>query len=58
MLSLFGHFKGRVDSGTSSAFVAIVETVTSFDRQRGWLAPLPRLPSKESSEEKLKGEGR
>ncbi|KAF1959938.1 Rap30/74 interaction domain-containing protein [Byssothecium circinans] len=48
--SLIDRFKGRVDQNSTPAFIKLVKAVSSFDRERKTLVPLPQLPSPEQIE--------
>jgi transcription initiation factor TFIIF subunit alpha len=43
--SLITIFKDRVDKTNTSLFIKLVKAVSSFDKQRSWLIPLPVMPT-------------
>lgn len=43
--SLITTFKDRVDKTNTQLFIKLVKAVSSFDKQRSWLIPLPQMPS-------------
>ncbi|KAL5120635.1 transcription factor IIF subunit tfg1 [Pleosporales sp. CAS-2024a] len=46
--ALIAKFKGRVDRTHSALFIRLVKAVSSFDKAKAWLTPLPQMPSEES----------
>ncbi|KAF2644993.1 Rap30/74 interaction domain-containing protein [Massarina eburnea CBS 473.64] len=44
---LINKFKDRVDKATTPAFIRLVKVVSSFDKDRNALIPLPQMPSQE-----------
>ncbi|KAF2473405.1 uncharacterized protein BDR25DRAFT_341479, partial [Lindgomyces ingoldianus] len=44
---LINIFKDRVDKTNTQLFIRLVKAVSSFDKQRSWLIPLPQMPSDE-----------
>jgi len=43
--SLVDTFKDRVDTRNTKLFIESVRAVSSFDKKRGWVIPLPSLPA-------------
>jgi transcription initiation factor TFIIF subunit alpha len=56
---LIDKFKGRVDKTTTPMFIRLVKAVSTFDKQRSWITPLPQLPPNEQIQAAMrKGEGK
>jgi predicted nucleotidyltransferase len=53
---LINRFKGRVDKSNTQAFIKLVKAVSSFDKQRSWLIPLPQMPSEEQVNKVIQGQ--
>ncbi|KAF2445065.1 Rap30/74 interaction domain-containing protein [Karstenula rhodostoma CBS 690.94] len=45
--TLINKFRERVDKSNMNVFIKLVRAVASYDKGRGWLSPLPELPSDE-----------
>ncbi|KAK7180277.1 transcription initiation factor IIF subunit alpha [Paraphaeosphaeria sporulosa] len=45
--TLINKFRERVDKSNMNVFIKLVRAVASYDKARGWLSPLPELPSDE-----------
>ncbi|KAG9379832.1 transcription factor TFIIF complex alpha subunit Tfg1 [Pyrenophora tritici-repentis] len=45
--NLIAKFKGRVDKTNTQMFIKLVKAVSSFDKAKSWLTPLPAMPSDE-----------
>jgi transcription initiation factor TFIIF subunit alpha len=45
--TLINKFRERVDKSNMNVFIKLVRAVASYDKGRGWLSPLPDLPSDE-----------
>jgi len=43
--ALITKFKDRVDKTNTALFIKLVKAVSTFDKQRSWLIPLPTMPS-------------
>jgi transcription initiation factor TFIIF subunit alpha len=52
---LINTFKGRVDKSNTQEFIRLVKAVSSFDKQRSWLTPLPTMPDEEQIQLALRG---
>ncbi|KAF2280029.1 uncharacterized protein EI97DRAFT_439114 [Westerdykella ornata] len=50
---LIAAFKGRVDKTNTQAFIKLVKAVSSFDKARSWLTPLPQMPAEHEIQSKL-----
>jgi transcription initiation factor TFIIF subunit alpha len=44
---LIALFKGRVDKSNTQLFIRLVKAVSSFDKGKSWLTPLPSMPTEE-----------
>lgn len=53
--SLITIFKDRVDKSNTQLFIRLVKAVSSFDKQRSWLIPLPQMPSDEQINAVMRG---
>ncbi|KAF2244516.1 hypothetical protein BU26DRAFT_509391 [Trematosphaeria pertusa] len=53
--SLITTFKDRVDKTNTQLFIRLVKAVSSFDKQRSWLIPLPQMPSDEQINTVMRG---
>ncbi|ORY14314.1 hypothetical protein BCR34DRAFT_479806 [Clohesyomyces aquaticus] len=51
---LINIFKDRVDKSNTQLFIRLVKAVSSFDKQRSWLIPLPQMPSDEQIQSVMK----
>ena len=51
---LINAFKGRVDKTNSQLFIRLVKAVSSYDKQRSWLVPLPQMPTDEQIQSIMK----
>lgn len=49
-------FKDRVDKTNTQLFIRLVKAVSSFDKQRSWLVPLPQMPSDDQINSIMKGQ--
>lgn len=54
--SLINTFKGRVDKNNTQQFIRLVKAVSSFDKQRSWLTPLPQMPPQEQIDLAMRGQ--
>jgi transcription initiation factor TFIIF subunit alpha len=54
--SLITIFKERVDKNNTQLFIRLVKAVSSFDKQRSWLTPLPQLPPDEQISAVMRGQ--
>lgn len=44
---LINKFRARVDKNSTALFIKLVRAVAAYDKARGWLIPLPQLPSED-----------
>ncbi|PVI07323.1 Rap30/74 interaction domain-containing protein [Periconia macrospinosa] len=47
MKEFITRFRGRIDKANTPEFIKLVKVVAKYDKERGWLTPLPQLPKQE-----------
>jgi transcription initiation factor TFIIF subunit alpha len=53
--ALIVKFKDRVDKTSTPLFIKLVKAVSTFDKQRSWLIPLPQMPSDDKLKDVMRG---